>query len=104
VSSVLYEPEALEELEEAAAWYELARPGLGHRFVSRVDETIDRIEEAPLSFPLVLRLDSGLVVRRARLDRFPYGVVFLPLASDLRILAVAHLRRRPGYWRERVPP
>ena len=101
--AVRYEPEALEELEEAAAWYERARAGVGHRFAARVDEAIDRIAEAPMSFPLLLRVDAELIVRRARLDRFPYAVVFLPLVTDIRILAVAHLRRRPGYWRERVP-
>ena len=103
MTAVRYEPEALEEFEQASAWYERARPGVGHRFAARVDDTIDRIAEAPLSFPVLLRLDATYIVRRARLDRFPYGVVFLPLASDVRILAVAHLRRRPGYWQGRLP-
>jgi hypothetical protein len=103
VIPVLYEPEAVEELEEAAAWYERARPGLGHRFAADVEEAVDRIEEAPLSFASVVRFGADLVVRRALLHQFPYSIVFLPLAADLRVLAIAHLHRRPGYWRGRVP-
>jgi len=102
VSIVRYEPEALEELEEAAAWYERARRGLGHRFVARVDDAVHRITEVPQSFPVMLRLDSTFVVRRVLLDRFPYGVIFLPLSSEARILAIAHLHRRPNYWKGRV--
>jgi hypothetical protein len=71
--------------------------------VRRCCKAVDRIEEAPLSFPLVVRLDADLGVRRALLHRFPYSVVFLPLATELRVLAIAHLHRRPGYWRRRAP-
>jgi hypothetical protein len=48
-------------------------------------------------------VDADPVVRRALLHQFPYSVAFLPLATDLRVLAIAHLHRRPGYWRGRVP-
>ena len=98
---VRYEPEALEELEESVAWYERARPGLGARFAARVENMLDRIAEAPRSFPVILSVD-GATVHRSILEKFPYAVVFLPLEAEVRVLAVAHLHRRPGYWRGRV--
>jgi plasmid stabilization system protein ParE len=98
---VRYEPEALDELDGAIDWYERARAGLGGRFAARVEDTLDRIGEAPRSFPIVVRVD-GATVHRALLEKFPYAVVFLPLDAEVRILAIAHLHRRPGYWRGRV--
>jgi hypothetical protein len=63
---------------------------------------VDRIAEAPKSFSVVLRVD-GTAFHRALLDKFPYAIVFLsPLQAEVRILAVAHLHRRPDYWRGRV--
>jgi hypothetical protein len=39
--------------------------------------------------------------RRVSLKRFPYTVVYVELDAELRVLAFAHMRRRPGYWHER---
>jgi hypothetical protein len=51
VTVVRYETEALDELEASVEWYERERPGLGHRFAARVEDMVDRIAEAPKSFP-----------------------------------------------------
>jgi plasmid stabilization system protein ParE len=101
VTVIRYQPEALEELEESVSWYDRAHPGLGARFAARVENTLDRIAEAPRSFPVILRV-HGATVHRSILEKFPYAVVFLPLESEVRILAVANMHRRPGYWRGRV--
>ena len=47
-------PEALEELSEAASWYERSYPGRGARFLTSAEETIERIRDAPLSYPSFL--------------------------------------------------
>ena len=41
-------------------------------------------------------------ITRARLPRFPYAVIFMDLGTEIRVLAVAHAKRRPGYWLDRV--
>ncbi len=99
---VRYEPEALDEFEASFAWYERERLGLGHRFAARVEDMVDRIAEAPKSFPVVLKVD-GTEVHRV-LDKFPYAIVFLsPLqTAEVCVLAAAHLHRRPDYWRGRA--
>ena len=51
---------------------------------------------------LVRRLPADLPARRRAVTRFPYHVVYLEMASHIRILAIAHDRRRPGYWKGRL--
>jgi hypothetical protein len=61
------------------------------------------IETRPESFPRVLDVPPGLSIRRALLHRFPFALVFHQRGEgDTRIIAVAHAKRRPGYWLWRV--
>jgi hypothetical protein len=99
---VRYDAEAKEELREASRWYEAQRKLLGRRLLDTVGATIVRIREAPRSFPVIDHVRGGRAIRRANLADFPYGLVFVELADEIRILAVAHLHRRPGYWRHRA--
>lgn len=95
-------PEAEKELSEAAAWYERRRSGLGVELVALIDAAFEVIAAAPLSFPL-WRSDRDY--RKMVLNRFPYLVFFRHDANDdeVLVLAVAHSRRRPGYWVDRAP-
>lgn len=99
---VRFDHEAIDELEAAHDWYERQLPGLGDELLAEVDVCIARIELAPRSFGLAPLVARSLGVRKALLDRFPFSLVFVELDAELRVLAVAHQRRRPGYWRRRV--
>jgi plasmid stabilization system protein ParE len=88
---------ASEELTAAVQWYERQRPGLGVEFFDAILGTIDRISETPdagLSF-------GTLDARRMLVAKFPYQIVYRVSAEEIRILAFAHLKRRPGFWRHR---
>ena len=90
-------PAALAELHDAAAFYTLkANVDLGLAFVTEFERTANFI----LANPLI-----GAVFRGTRrhyiLRRFPYSIIYQVAAEELRILAVAHHRRRPGYWAQR---
>lgn len=98
---VRFDREAEEELAAAVAWYESQRRGLGLDLLEVIDEAISSIGEAPLQFPLLSRTPSELAVRTCSVKRFPYSLVFLELPMEIRVLALAHTRRRPGYWRSR---
>jgi hypothetical protein len=50
----------------------------------------------------VFGVNPDLGVRRVRTKRFPYAVVFIELAERIRVIAVMHERRRPGYWKDRL--
>lgn len=97
------DPEALDEIAEAAIWYEEQRDGLSTEFLLEIDRALARIAERPASFARLLDVPVELVIRRALVDRFPFGLIFIELPGDkLRVIAVAHTKRRPGYWLRRV--
>ena len=100
---VHFEDEADVEYRHAGAWYESRREGLGLEFFDAVDATIRQALDFPLIGAAVSRVPLDLPVRRLAVRRFPYHVVYLETTDELRILAVAHDKRRPGYWKKRVP-
>lgn len=94
--------EAAEELAEAARWYESRQNGLAARFLEEFEQCWVWIGSRPSSFPRLLDTPPDLDMRRAVLAKFPYGVVFVDLAEEVRIIAIAHAKRHPGYWLDRV--
>jgi plasmid stabilization system protein ParE len=94
--------EASKELFEAAEWYESRQPGLAERLFDEIEHHLALVRERPSAFPILEASPPDLTIRRALLDRFPYALVFLELESEIRIIAVAHHKRRPNYWLHRV--
>ena len=88
---------ASEELTAAVKWYERQRAGLGGEFFDAILATIDRISETPEVGSSFRTLDA----RRMLVAGFPYQIVYRISADEIRVLAFAHLRRRPGFWRHR---
>jgi hypothetical protein len=85
------------ELDQAIQWYAAQAPGLGDAFLIETVSTADRIARYPDGWQT---LEND--VRRCRLNRFPYGLIYTVAGGDILVLAVAHLHRRPGYWRDRL--
>ena len=100
---VRFEDEADAEYRLAGRWYEARREHLGIEFFDAVDATVDHIVAMPQAGGLVPRVPSELPVRRRAVARFPYQVIYLETATEIRILAIAHDRRKPGYWQTRLP-
>jgi plasmid stabilization system protein ParE len=103
VKPVSVEPEAQAEFLASVRWYAQRNPTVALRFFNLVQATLAEISEAPHLWPLVPNVDMTLEVRRFILPKFPYSIVFLELPTEVRVVAVAHARRKPGYWLERVP-
>ncbi len=101
IKPLLLEPEAIQEIEDAAGWYEDRRSGLGQRFLDEVAATLDRLVAFPTAGMTVPHVASDVAARRVPLKRFPYHVIYLDTRETIRVLAVAHDRRKPGYWLER---
>jgi plasmid stabilization system protein ParE len=95
--AVRFHPAAREELRAAIEWYEEREAGLGAALLDEVDWAIGRIAELPEAWP-ISPLDPR--ARYLILPKFPYRVIYLPV-SDPVVIAIAHQRRRPGYWRDR---
>ena len=95
--SVQIHPAALEEAEGAADWYAERSRRAAEAFLNELDRATRQIAEHPERFPA---FEFG--TRRIVLHKFPYVLVYRESDTSLEIIAVAHGRRRPGYWRNRV--
>ena len=93
--AVVLAPRAENDIAEAFGWYQERNATAADAFRAEVFETIDRLAEAPLSWPAD---DEGN--RKRVVKRFPYTVWFEVLGSTVTVLAVAHHKRRPAYWRK----
>jgi plasmid stabilization system protein ParE len=98
---VRFEDEAEVEYREAGRWYEDRRTGLGVEFFDAVDVAVRQVLDFPHIGTLVPRVSRDLPIRRLALARFPYHLIYIEPTVELRILAVAHNRRKPGYWTSR---
>ena len=96
--------EAQQELAGAVAWYDLQTQGfeLGIDLLDAVEEAVGQVAQYPQAQALAPGVPRGLGVRRLMVRRFPFSLVFVELPDEVRIVAVAHVRRRPGYWRVRL--
>ena len=89
---------AADEFTEAVRWYESQRTGLGGEFFDAVSATLSVIEANP---DIGSNRSADGKTRRVPLGRFPYEVVYRLKPDEIVIAAVAHLKRRPGYWEKR---
>ena len=94
---VVSHPEADQELEAAALWYEARQPGLGDDFLDEFERTLRRIMAEPERWRRV-RGEN----RKLNFHRFPYAIVYSVSSNAIYIKAGMHLHRRPFYWQPRV--
>jgi len=96
--TVIVHAEANLELQESALWYEARQAGLGGAFLEAVAGVIHEIAGGFDGAPCT-RADRA--IRCASVPRLPHRVVFVGEGMSVIVLAFAHRRRRPGYWRSR---
>jgi hypothetical protein len=89
--------EVYDEIEGAIRWYNDRSEGLGAQFERELDHAMNCICESPDTWPKYV---SG--TRRFFLHRFPFAVVYVYDGTRIRVFAVMHLRRKPGYWLKRM--
>jgi toxin ParE1/3/4 len=93
-----FHPEAALEHEEQAAYYEARAAGLGARYHAAFRSAVLRACEAPHRYKVVI----APAVRRASIRGFPFSIYVREAGGALEVLAIAHHRRRPGYWAGRL--
>lgn len=85
------------ELRESVEYYNQRRPGLGEDFLAEAERVLERLTAHPLQgHPL------SDTVRKMRISRFPYDVVYRIEKERVLVVAVMHHRRRPAYWNDRL--
>ena len=89
-------PEVESDVEDAFAWYELQRDGLGDEFLNAVEACIVKIRRNPDAFQQIFK-----TIRRALVRRFPFGVFFVIKNYEITVTAIVHLARHPKSWKVR---
>ena len=95
--SIRYLPAAVKDLNEALAYYTQRNVYAAQRFVDAVRAR----EQTILDFP-EMAYSLGGKLRVLRVTKFPYSLVYRSIESDILIIAVAHHKRRPAYWKNRL--
>ncbi|WP_404791047.1 type II toxin-antitoxin system RelE/ParE family toxin [Altericista sp. CCNU0014] len=95
--TVVFHPLAEQELIDAVAYYEEQRLGLGLEYLEEIENAVNFLARYPEAGPKV----RGFV-HRLTLPKFPYSLLYRMVEDEkLRILAVAHHKRKPQHWIER---
>nr|MDO8118723.1 type II toxin-antitoxin system RelE/ParE family toxin [Candidatus Sigynarchaeota archaeon] len=94
---LIFHPEAEREMNEAIAFYNLTMKHLGTDFLNEIEKVVKNIKDNPIAWPVI-----DLNVRRCLLRRFPFGVLYIVEGNRINIVAVANLKRKPGYWKKRL--
>jgi toxin ParE1/3/4 len=94
---VSYHSETRTESREAIDWYWSRSPEAALDFAHELNSCLIQLRKSPQSCPPFLH-----GTRRVLLERFPYSVVFRERLHDIQVIAVAHAKRRPGYWAKRL--
>ncbi len=92
-------PEAIAEAQAARRWYAERDPRAAEAFLTELDRAQAQVAATPDRWPAHLH-----GTQRFRLRRFPYLLVYHAIPDRIIVLAVAHAKRRPGYWKDRQQP
>lgn len=90
---VTFHPEAEGEVDDAAQYYGRVTKQLAEEFLDEVERCAYDILRSPNASVALTQN-----IRRRLTRRFPYALIYRVLPNEIRILAVAHLKRRPSYW------
>jgi toxin ParE1/3/4 len=90
-------PAAWVEIEAAADWYQEHSADASVWFVAAILDALESVSRAPQRWPVYLHNTRRFVVQR-----FPFSIIYLDEPEAVNVLAVAHNKRRPGYWKKRL--
>jgi hypothetical protein len=92
-----FHPDIFYEVNDAYTWYEVKSSGLGKQFITELENAFELIKITPLYWAKF----SGRF-RKYLLKRFPFGVIYRVEKSEIYVVAIMHLSRKPGYWKKRI--
>jgi len=90
--TLIIQPEAKEDIQESFDWYEAQKPGLGYEFLEKMDEALAEICANPLYYG---SLNKNL--RRYRIKRFPFLIVYGINKKKIAVVGVRHMSRKPKF-------
>jgi len=96
MKTIKFHPDAESEMNDAARFYEDKQAQLGKRYLQTVMQTVEKISLNPTIYK---KIESG--IRCSRINTFPFAIVFREKENHVEVLAVMHIKRQPGYWKDR---
>lgn len=99
IRQIIVRPLAVEDVVEAAAWYERQADGLGEQLIDEILRSIRRAAADPALFRIVRRDEE---IRRVLTDRFPYKIFFSTAGEKLYVHAILHGAQHDRRWRTRL--
>jgi len=93
-----FHPAAEIEYLENIAYYESKLKGLGGRYLDEFEGLLKNITHYPQRNPIELQPD----IRRKRMKNYPFTILYREASNQIQVLAIAHFRRKPHYWAERL--
>ncbi|MBU2591401.1 MAG: type II toxin-antitoxin system RelE/ParE family toxin [Nitrospinae bacterium] len=97
MNQVQFDPEARSEFLATVRYYEECQLGLGNRFRLVFESATRRISKTPFRYRLLKAPFRGCL-----LPKFPYLIIYSVEPDHIRIIALAHTKRKPGYWLSRT--
>jgi toxin ParE1/3/4 len=94
--TIEFHPEALEEAEAARGWYSERSLVASRAFVSEMIHSVETVSQDPEMWPVFEK-----VTHRYVFQRFPFSLIYRLIEDKIQVVAIAHSKRKPGYWRER---
>jgi len=85
------------ELDDAIEYYNYELSGLGDAFLTEILDALERIGEFPEAWH-----PCSKQTRRCQTRRFPYGIIYQIRGQEILVMAIAHLHRKPDYWKYRI--
>jgi plasmid stabilization system protein ParE len=95
--SVRFHPAAAQEAESAYDWYAARDPNVADAFRDELQHAVEAVARNPLTWPR-----HAPRTRRYVFPRFPFSLIYRLRDDEPEVIAVAHAKRRPGYWRSRL--
>jgi len=94
---VEFDEAAADEVDEAHLWFLKRSTRAADAFLTELKHAISEIQQRPATFASHLHGTQRYLLRR-----YPYAIVYRELPESIQIVAIAHGKRRPGYWKSRV--
>ncbi|MBI4220030.1 MAG: type II toxin-antitoxin system RelE/ParE family toxin [Chloroflexi bacterium] len=91
---------AADDLAGAVQWYESHRAGLGTELLNEFDRALTRVTQSP-RLGASVRMSPRARLRRFRLARSPYSIIYRAQPNEIVVVAVAHASREPNFWKGR---
>ena len=98
MKQIVVHSEAIAELDEAMAYYERHVEGLGLDLLSEIMKASFKIQQNPQLYPVYKNTEFRICL----VERFPYTIFYLEFEESIWMAAMAHQKRRPGYWKKRT--